>query len=372
MRPGNRQRLRYKADGRVFVDDSDDPMAVGAWKAPSFLRPRTGGVKACLSWTESDDVVEFQMPALAPTEPAADTHFKVDERQGRRLSLAPPPVRGDSLLDCQPLNSPSLLPLPSPSKTGCTPSAISWDSLEEDDIGTKSQNSCPPSPFLPPPGCVEQLGPSKQSELMILLRPEFGNRGGVTSPTASLNGSRHSNTSRAASLSSTTELESARRKGEPHARTTALQQRPGMGVLSGSASGVVDPRKLLMQARSMRSFKRVQRAMGPRDWRRQRDQVELWLTRWNLFAALCGLCGVVAACLQHELVVRGWEPTSFMLNALKIANSCFTCILIGKIWFVVNRSTQAPLPCSDLHELRQNESQAACTSSTICTSYLNA
>lgn len=343
MKQGGRQRLRYKADGRTFVETRsaesrtlefirDTP--VGEWKAPLFLRARTTGGKQ-LSWTAADSVTEFKtsraenalgLALSAPIDP--DTRlpipYSVAESAGRRLSLPPPIVRGDSL-DAgaqKPFADESgahdalhWRAASSGAEESCPSSMLNWDMLEEAEIMMGNDSGLHTASVLDhpqPPGVVQDLEPVE--ELRAPCSLAAGGQNGASLPV------------------------SPSMRMRPMFRVACeplVQASPTAATVETSPGGpssrsIADNRQMLLQARSMRSFKRAQKSLGPRDWRRQRDKVELWLLRWNLATAICGVCGVAAACLQHELVVRGWDPSSFEVNVLKIVNSCATCVLLGE------------------------------------------
>ena len=340
MQQGGRQRLRYSADGRTFVESRGGEsrtiqligdMPVGAWKAPSFPRARTGEKQ--LSWTTANSVTEFKAPDAehplgllmpAPTDPTSRSPYRVNESPGRRLSLAPPPIRGDSDRDlefgahawsAQPADDKPGAQVALPQRTAstgtevsCPPSLHSWDMLEEEDIVMRTASGSHAASMLDdpqPPGVVQDLQPNEEHR--VLHSPAVGGQKRANFPDAF------------------SELPGP---GDPLARASPTAATAE--TLPGGPPSISDHRHLLLQARSMRSFKRAQKSLGPRDWRKQRDQVELWMQRWNLFTAICGLCGVVAACLQHELVIRGWDPLSFEVNVLKIVNSCASFVLLGE------------------------------------------
>lgn len=71
-------------------------------------------------------------------------------------------------------------------------------------------------------------------------------------------------------------------------------------------------------------------AAGGRDWRRNRDSVEKWMSRYYRLVGLVGVVGMSAACLQHEAVLRGMEPSEPYIDVLKGVNSlCSLVMLLG-------------------------------------------
>lgn len=67
-----------------------------------------------------------------------------------------------------------------------------------------------------------------------------------------------------------------------------------------------------------------------RDWRRNRDSVEKWMSRYYRLVGLIGVVGMSAACLQHEAVLRGMDPSEPYIDVLKGVNSlCSLVMLIG-------------------------------------------
>ena len=62
-----------------------------------------------------------------------------------------------------------------------------------------------------------------------------------------------------------------------------------------------------------------------------RTYIHTYIHRWYTWAvAWCGFAGTVAACLQHELVLRGWLIDSIAVDTLKICNTIFSVVYVGK------------------------------------------
>jgi len=65
------------------------------------------------------------------------------------------------------------------------------------------------------------------------------------------------------------------------------------------------------------------------DWRKNRDVVEKWISRYAEAVACFGVVGTAMAMLQHEAVLDGVQPDSTYINILKALNSlCSFVILI--------------------------------------------
>lgn len=105
-----------------------------------------------------------------------------------------------------------------------------------------------------------------------------------------------------------------------------------ISALDSDGKTVIDRKASLLNATSMRSFKRIKKELAAtKSWRRDRDTVDMYRTKVRWGVAILGLCGTACACLQHELVLRGWEPSSAMINVLKICNTVFSVMQIGKL-----------------------------------------
>ena len=108
---------------------------------------------------------------------------------------------------------------------------------------------------------------------------------------------------------------------------TKLATSPAAGSMHPDLSSPDGRKEVLLRAFTNRSFINTKKSIGIVDWRRDRESVDEARIRWEWITAICGLCGAIAACLQHELVVRGWQPQSLPVNLFKIMNTILTILL---------------------------------------------
>lgn len=299
-------------------------------KARKFV---DGGFRRGLAWTDSDTVTwakanDQQYP---PTEPATDTVCYWTRDGSHKTLLSPPPQAAaaaaaerdanDVFLDDErgtfehrprqrsdDLQSVELLLQPvrelfRPSGDVLQPPGvvdISWDQLEELQERKESMKS----------GGANPLG--FQTSASIL-------RSRLRSPTA-----RHEKEEESESL-------------QTKKKVLTLQEDVGakpthLAMPSLMTKGSMESRKMqLLAARSQMSFKRIKALLGVPDWRKDRSSVDNKRQRTRWITALSCLAGAMTACIQHELVLRGCEPQSLIINVLKIINSCVSFALIGKL-----------------------------------------
>jgi hypothetical protein len=74
------------------------------------------------------------------------------------------------------------------------------------------------------------------------------------------------------------------------------------------------------------------RPISERDWRKDRETVDVELTRCRIALACFGLLGLVFAFCQNQFVLDGDDPMSTRLNVLKIANMLCSLCLWGTLF----------------------------------------
>jgi len=68
------------------------------------------------------------------------------------------------------------------------------------------------------------------------------------------------------------------------------------------------------------------------DWHKNRDLVDRKIRHCRIYKALAALSGTTAACLQHELVMRGYPPQEMLVNVCKGLNLALSAILVALIY----------------------------------------
>ena len=323
-------RMAYAPESREFLEDSQRLVSSAGWSEPklprnSFRRTASGS----LTWTEPDtieqavaltapghhpsgDAVEALCssdhplaPDPAATEPADTVGYFVSPESALKTLLPPPTGMQDehpaNELSRAPDDPDEMLP-PEPA----TPLDYDWGLLEEEDLG-------------------EEDGSARRNIVGVenppLGRPDAGpgffrkeaQQAWVKSQ--SQEGAKDSADGKSMLL---------------HFRSQrSFKQTVGLGEISESAGR----KSMLLKAITQYDFRRVkQRLIVTTDWRRSREQVEGSRKRYRLAAAMCGFCGTTAACVQHELVLRGWAPLSPTVNIVKFVSTCFSCVLIGLLY----------------------------------------
>ena len=368
-------RLAYAPESRDFLEDSQRLVGAG-WRAPMFPRKaRRIAPGRSLTWTESDSIVQSvaltapgrrpsgdvveafcsahpRAPGPAAAEPADTVAYFVSPDSGVKRLLPPPTssmqdVHAASELSPEPDNPGELLP-----PGTATPLAADWGSLEEEDAEAKRniagvwQRHGGVSPFGSPFDAVAEPLPRSSSEdadAQPLRRLSSSSKDAdahsVANPRrvrvrADSRGKAHEKIRGNAAVHDSVECETPVQSPDA---SSAPEMGPGFfrdgaaGLNQFSASA--ERKTMLLKARSQRSFKQVQQKFA-KDWRKDRDAVEDSRKRYRLAAAMCGFCGTVAACMQHELVLRGFAPLSLMVNITKFVSTCFSCVLIGLLYRV--------------------------------------